>query len=36
MTLFIACLLVYNFDMAWWWYAIASGTYLTEQWIIWS
>jgi len=23
MTLFIAALLIYHFDMAWWWYAIA-------------
>jgi len=24
MTLLIACLLIYHYDMAWWWYAIAG------------
>jgi hypothetical protein len=27
MTLLIACLLVYNFHMEWWWYAVASVTW---------
>lgn len=25
MTLFIACLLIYNFGMEWWWYGIAAA-----------
>ena len=24
MTLFIACLLIYNFGMEWWWYLVAA------------
>jgi hypothetical protein len=24
MTLFIACILIYHFGMAWWWYPIAA------------
>lgn len=24
MTLLIACLLIYNFSMPWWWYAVAG------------
>lgn len=25
MTLFIACLLIYNFNLSAWWYAVAAG-----------
>lgn len=28
MTLFIACLLIYNFHMEWWWYGIAGVLWL--------
>jgi hypothetical protein len=28
MTLFIACLLIYHFDMDWWWYGIAVATWI--------
>lgn len=28
MTLFIAGLLIYNFNMDWWWYGIAAGIWL--------
>ncbi len=27
MTLLIACLLIYHFDMAWWWYVVAAITW---------
>jgi len=30
MTLLIACLLIYNFDMEWWWYAIAGLVWLSH------
>lgn len=30
MTLFIACLLVYHFDMSWWWYGIAAAIYVVQ------
>jgi len=29
MTLLIACLLIYHFDMEWWWYAIAGLVWLS-------
>jgi hypothetical protein len=25
MTLFIACLLIYHYNMEWWWYGVAFG-----------
>ena len=25
MTLFIACILIYHFGMAWWWYPLAAA-----------
>ncbi len=28
MTLFIAFLLIYNFDMDWWWYGIATALWM--------
>ena len=30
MTLFIACLLIYHFDMDWWWYAIAALIWISH------
>ncbi len=27
MSLFIACVLIYHFDMEWWWYAVAVVIY---------
>jgi len=30
MTLLIACLLIYHFDMEWWWYAIAGLVWLSH------
>jgi hypothetical protein len=30
MTLLIACLLIYHFDMAWYWYAIAAAVYFGQ------
>lgn len=27
MTLLIACLLIYNFHMEWWWYGVAGITW---------
>ena len=30
MTLLIACLLIYHFDMEWWWYAIAASVWLSH------
>jgi len=34
MTLLIACLLIYNFKMAWWWYAIAAGIWAIKMTLI--
>lgn len=31
MTLFIACVLIYHFHMAWWWYAIAAGIWAASR-----
>lgn len=28
MTLLIACLLIYHYDLAWWWYAVAGVIWL--------
>ena len=28
MTLFIACLLIYHFDMNWWWYLVAAAIWI--------
>jgi len=30
MTLFIACLLIYHFDMEWWWYVIAFAIWVAH------
>jgi len=30
MTLFIACLLIYNFHMDPWWYGIAAGLWILQ------
>ncbi len=32
MTLFIACLLIYHFNMAWWWYGIAAAIWAAHMW----
>ena len=29
MTLLIACLLIYHFNMPWWWYAVAAMIWFT-------
>jgi hypothetical protein len=34
MTLLIACLLIYHFDMSAWWYAVAAGTWGIRAWAI--
>ena len=34
MTLFIACLLIYNFGMEWWWYGIAGAIWVSRLLII--
>ena len=34
MTLFIACLLIYNFNMSAWWYAVAAGIWVFRAWAI--
>ena len=34
MTLFIACLLIYNFGMEWWWYGIAGAIWAVRARII--
>lgn len=31
MTLLIACLLIYNFHMEWWWYGVAGGLWAIQQ-----
>lgn len=31
MTLLIACILIYHFNMAWWWYVIAAVVWLGIQ-----
>jgi hypothetical protein len=31
MTLFIACLLIYQFNMPWWLYAVACGLWLLRN-----
>lgn len=28
MTLLIACLMIYHFEMAWWWYGVAAGVWI--------
>lgn len=28
MTMFIACLLIYHYDMAWWWYGVAAAIWV--------
>ncbi len=28
MTLLIACILIYHFDMGWWWYGVATLAYI--------
>lgn len=30
MSLLIACLLIYNFNMPWWWYAIAGLVWIVH------
>jgi hypothetical protein len=30
MTLFIACLLIYHYGVAWWWYGIATLVWLAH------
>ena len=30
MTLFISFLLIYNFNMDWWWYGIATAIWVTH------
>jgi len=30
MTLLIACILIYNFNMEWWWYAIVGATWIAH------
>jgi hypothetical protein len=30
MTLFIACLLIYHYDMGWAWYGVAGAIWLTH------
>ena len=34
MTLFIACLLIYHYDMGWIWYAVAAAIWLTHLGIV--
>lgn len=34
MTLLIACLLIHNFDMAWWWYAVAAGLWSIKAYLV--
>jgi hypothetical protein len=34
MTLFIACLLIYHYDMGWIWYAVAGAIWLTHLGIV--
>jgi hypothetical protein len=31
MTLFIAYLLIYHYNMEWWWYGVAGGIWLLGQ-----
>lgn len=31
MTLFIACVLIFQFDMAWWWYLVAVGLWFLSD-----
>ena len=31
MALLIACILIYHFNMEWWWYAIATTTWVVIQ-----
>ena len=28
MTLLISCILIYHFNLAWWWYAIAAAVWV--------
>lgn len=34
MTLLIACLLIYHFNLPAWWYAFAAGTWVVRAWAI--
>ena len=35
MTLLIACLLIYNFQMQEWWYAVAGVIWIGHHWPLW-
>jgi hypothetical protein len=30
MSLLIGCILIYHYDLGWWWYAVAAGWYWVE------
>ena len=34
MTLFIACLLIYHFNMEWWWYGVAAAIWLYQLYVL--
>jgi len=35
MKLLIACLLIYNFQMPEWWYAVAGVVWIAHHWPLW-
>lgn len=32
-ALLIACLLIYKFDLSWWWYAVAVATFVLDGYV---